>query len=722
MPPITTSFDRLVEARLPYKKPTNYHHPKPAFSMSFFTRTSTKFLAPPAAPTRKRTELSMHRQDIDDFLSSDLEASFASNVSLNSPPRKHTSQAPDDYAEPMDISPAPPQKSVQKAGTRPRAFTSAARLFGNDISNDTQGLLASPSLDPSPSVQSSESKKTLRSALPTEWLMSEKPPVDSKAALPEAASLADDAMDVDTSYIVDQPPTTAYSFSPAPASAAPTATSLNNLFFDTMSPRRSLESPAVSEHKKRRSLSPEPVRSFELDNPSSPMEPSPSQARLERLGSNTLFNRLNKPTLEGLGAPSSFSKRPRRPALSAMGPPPDLQPALSAFPVLTSSGLDQEESSPKGALPVRRAFSALIPPSNFLEGLSADESFDGPDMSSPAQAYSKRQQIKTIRRCDGTEDFRPLTAAPTLVKNDSPSARFLRAGMPGFGDNEAYGKILPCHRVREDGLMRINCNTLDDLLDGKYDSQIVDYHIIDCRFDYEYNGGHVPGAININTTAAVEELLLGPSLTKPRPSTSGDSVRKTILVFHCEFSAKRAPTFAKHLRAKDRAMNNHVYPKIHFPEVYVLEGGYCEYFKTSPSRCEPPAYVTMDDPTHAASRREDLDQFRKARFGRHKSYTYGDGAGKTGLVPQQQKRNTAPSGGPNQAFAAANAARSRRGGLMTLPEDGNSSIADADDTDVDIGDSPCPPPNKNAAFKSKRLGGRAPLARAETYNPVRMAY
>lgn len=83
---------------------------------------------------------------------------------------------------------------------------------------------------------------------------------------------------------------------------------------------------------------------------------------------------------------------------------------------------------------------------------------------------------------------------------------------------------------------------LNSLLDGHFDDRIRDFHVIDCRFDYEYNGGHIKGAVNINTTAAVEELLLGPSLTKPRPSTSGDSTRKTILVFHCEFSAKRAPT------------------------------------------------------------------------------------------------------------------------------------------------------------------------------------
>lgn len=83
---------------------------------------------------------------------------------------------------------------------------------------------------------------------------------------------------------------------------------------------------------------------------------------------------------------------------------------------------------------------------------------------------------------------------------------------------------------------------MNSLLNGEYDSQIAQYHVIDCRFDYEYAGGHIPGAININTTAAVEELLLGSGIPKPRPSTSGDSVRKTILIFHCEFSAKRAPT------------------------------------------------------------------------------------------------------------------------------------------------------------------------------------
>lgn len=172
-------------------------------------------------------------------------------------------------------------------------------------------------------------------------------------------------------------------------------------------------------------------------------------------------------------------------------------------------------------------------------------------------------------------------------------------------------------------------------------------------------------------------------------------------------------------------MNNHVYPRIHYPEVYILEGGYCQYFRRSAHRCEPSAYVTMDDPNHALSRREDLDQFRKAKFGRTKSYAYGDGAVKMNMMSQQtqqlQKRNTAPNSGPNSLFPAVNARTLRVGPLTTLAEDGNTTAhSDGEETD-DLGDSPCPPPTKASTFKGKRIG-RAPLARAETYGPASMAY
>ena len=178
---------------------------------------------------------------------------------------------------------------------------------------------------------------------------------------------------------------------------------------------------------------------------------------------------------------------------------------------------------------------------------------------------------------------------------------------------------------------------------------------------------------------------------------------------------------AKHLRSKDRAMNNHVYPRVHYPELYILEGGYSQYYSESGQRCQPPNYVRMDDPHYAASRKEDLDQFRKGKFGRTKSYAYGEAKmlSMTSAAQQvqaaQPKRSSAPSG---SLFAAATAARSRRGGLQTLAEDGSADY-ESDGGDTDIGDSPCPPPTKGVVFKGMKMG-RAPLARAETYGPARM--
>jgi hypothetical protein len=151
-------------------------------NMAFFAPihkiNSQRLTAPTASLRSKKSTARFINGDID--LSSDLEISFASNVSLNSPPRHSISLASD--CEPMDISPAPPVKppavptfeSMKPA--RPRAFTSGARLFGADISNSGSGqvksLMPSPSLDQNPPAGSVRlsSKKIQRSALPTEWL------------------------------------------------------------------------------------------------------------------------------------------------------------------------------------------------------------------------------------------------------------------------------------------------------------------------------------------------------------------------------------------------------------------------------------------------------------------------------------------------------------------------------------------------------------------------
>lgn len=154
-------------------------------------------------------------------------------------------------------------------------------------------------------------------------------------------------------------------------------------------------------------------------------------------------------------------------------------------------------------------------------------------------------------------------------------------------------------------------------------------------------------------------------------------------------------------------MNNHVYPRIHYPEVYILSGGYCQFFKDFGPRCDPPAYVRMDDPAYLQDRREDLDTFRKAKFGRTRSYAYGDlmSKGPAPAAPSQPRRTTAPtsSGSLSTIFAAGNAARARRsasneenkiGNLSTLEEgEANTTFGEEDCSFVsndDVDNSPCP--------------------------------
>jgi len=165
----------LTDSQRSSKKQKRYPSFDLSDDMTFFSRpssASTRFLIAPPAPIHKQRQ--RPRDDLDDFLSSDLELSFASTVSLHSPPRNAAVLTPDcGFAEPMDISPVPRPPVFIRPGkddavkTRPRAFTSAARMFGRDMSNT---VAPTPQLPPPPKTGSINVKRTHRAALPMEWL------------------------------------------------------------------------------------------------------------------------------------------------------------------------------------------------------------------------------------------------------------------------------------------------------------------------------------------------------------------------------------------------------------------------------------------------------------------------------------------------------------------------------------------------------------------------
>ncbi|WWC87865.1 uncharacterized protein L201_002762 [Kwoniella dendrophila CBS 6074] len=531
-----------------------------------------------------------------------------------------------------------------------------------------------------------------------------------------STSISDDfCMDVDSPAIKSRRSSTQQSPSFSGAASFSGSPGLGSFFCESPA------APSAQAPTKRRSLV--------TGSPASPSSGSPSAKR------TSLGLGLSRPPLEktasssamlfGAGRSSTVAARrnplSKRPALGPLAAGSSVEggirtaSAASAFPILYAApkptlGGGNSGTFPRSAMaPMRRAFSVCD--QNKMHEQEEDESEyeASPSMAGTQAEYIRRYGPRGIPKVDGSPGFKPARASIATSgegmaspvgckgKQKQKVSPYGPGGLPGFGDNEMDGKILPCHKVKEDGLVRITPNTLQSLLTGKYSSKVKRYHIIDCRFDYEYEGGHIEGAINVKSMDALDQLLLSESTgvhaggnALPVPSRSGElgEGEQVVLVFHCEFSAKRAPTFAKHLRSRDRLINNALYPKIFYPEVYILEGGYCGFYQSQPNSCDG-GYTPMDDPKHFERRNSDLHDFRK--FSRTRSFTYGELQSN-----QPTARSSAPLPCPPLAFAAASAATARRhgqGGLTITEEDhehGSSPTGPGGDSSSGQENSPCP--------------------------------
>lgn len=92
----------------------------------------------------------------------------------------------------------------------------------------------------------------------------------------------------------------------------------------------------------------------------------------------------------------------------------------------------------------------------------------------------------------------------------------------------------------------------------------------DCRYEFEFSGGHLPNAFNTPSPFELWEHIF--EKQHPMCSLVAKKEHDTIFVFHCEHSKNRAPNMCSYLRKCDR--NSNTYPKLHYPNAYVLHRGY----------------------------------------------------------------------------------------------------------------------------------------------------
>jgi hypothetical protein len=178
--------------------------------------------------------------------------------------------------------------------------------------------------------------------------------------------------------------------------------------------------------------------------------------------------------------------------------------------------------------------------------------------------------------------------------------------------------------------------------------------IIDTRYHYEYAGGHVSSSLNISSPLVMRKLFndLRPLLsnadfveallelegkeilpshldelesrTRSAARTSGSFMKDSVqvfepgsgrlhsdgeyfsgetrtkrqvvpvIVFHCEFSSQRGPRMWQYVRNLDRSLNIDNYPKLDFPQIYVMKGGYDQFVREYAELCTPiGSYRTM---------------------------------------------------------------------------------------------------------------------------------
>ncbi|XP_062137291.1 cdc25-like protein phosphatase twine [Drosophila sulfurigaster albostrigata] len=227
--------------------------------------------------------------------------------------------------------------------------------------------------------------------------------------------------------------------------------------------------------------------------------------------------------------------------------------------------------------------------------------------------------IRKLHRTQKTEQQLPVNTSLSLIRK-SVSMNNVDILNALSDEPQLIGDLTkPCALpvmqtgVRHRDLKTISCNTLARLMRGDFVNLSDRYKIIDCRYPYEFEGGHIRGAHNLYTRAQLKAAF--PVST----DADTDADHRHIYVFHCEFSSERGPKLLRFLRNNDRSVHTHDYPTLSYPELYLLHNGYKEFFASYADLCEPSDYVPMLAPAHN-------EEYRLCRA-KTKSWQYGEGDG-----------------------------------------------------------------------------------------------
>lgn len=251
-------------------------------------------------------------------------------------------------------------------------------------------------------------------------------------------------------------------------------------------------------------------------------------------------------------------------------------------------------------------------------------STSGIETAAVIETISTKMEVEMKMETDTEMETETETGTETEVSSELEAHAHIKSAIHrSVTDTDLTGDfskpcVLPLAVGHHEDLKSISVDTLAALIRGEFNDRINSFEIVDCRYPYEFDAGHIQGALNLYSKDLIEQSLLDP--LKDTPEIEPDTSKRNILVFHCEFSWERGPNLSRFLRSLDRQRNKEYYPALYYPEVYLLHGGYEQFYREQKELCSPQGYRPMSHPDHQA----DLRQFRskskswqgeKLRFG-----------------------------------------------------------------------------------------------------------
>lgn len=229
------------------------------------------------------------------------------------------------------------------------------------------------------------------------------------------------------------------------------------------------------------------------------------------------------------------------------------------------------------------------------------------------QTLKPLARVAALKHRSASLSERELKSADTSLPS-APLMRRCTSQIVPSGASDANDTAEPKKKLdnfkdpESQGMEAISAETASKLFSGApemralYDRVIV----IDCRFSYEFEGGHIrvpdhlAGWLEVQHIPPHEckktiDLFFQGGGVHPLPgATIGQD--RVCAIFHCEFSQRRGPDMLKLVRKEDRdRVPFDRFPQLHYPECYVLEKGYKKFWETYPHMCEPSAYVPEQD-------------------------------------------------------------------------------------------------------------------------------